>query len=678
MAGRAWHIWGWCVLLLDGLGLLVTAHLQAADPSFRRHVINAESTFPAVAAIDVNQDGRLDIVCGGWWYEAPNWERRFLREVEQIRGRYDDYSHLPLDVNGDGRLDLISVNYRSQSLYWVENPGPTAVGPWAKHEIDRPGAMETGRLYDIDGDGRMDVLPNGAKFAAWWRMTTPSEAAPARWLREDLPEAVAGHGIGCGDLNADGRPDIVGPHGWLEATDRDGQRGWLWRPEFRLHRDASIPILVHDVDGDGDQDLIWGRGHRTGLYWLEQRSDESADRDSLSSLARSPRWRQHTIDASWSQAHSLLLADLDQDGRAELVAGKRYLGHDGKDIGEYAPLVIFAYRFDPELHAWRRSCLAPAGQAGFDLDPKAVDLDGDGDLDLLAAGRGGLWWLENLGPDHINSALDPAPPVSDAGLNPRRLLEYPTAEGPQPVQTPAQWALRREAILRAMQLAMGPLPDPSRRVPLDVHIVDSQSRDHYQQYTLTYAAAPGQRVTAYLLIPHDLQAPAPAALCLHPTAAIGKGVVMGYDKPNRQYAHELAEQGYVCLAPDYPSFGDQSNYDFDADHYVSGTMKAIWDNMRGLDLLESLEQVDPDRMVCIGHSLGGHNALFTAAFDQRIAAVVTSCGFTAFHHYYSGNLQGWTSDRYMPRIRTVYHNSPDEAPFDFYEVLASIALVEFS
>ena len=101
-------------------------------------------------------------------------------------------------------------------------------------------------------------------------------------------------------------------------------------------------------------------------------------------------------------------------------------------------------------------------------------------------------------------------------------------------------------------------------------------------------------------------------------------------------------------------------------------MKAIWNNIRGVDLLISLPYVNSDRIGCIGHSLGGHNSLYTAAFDQRLRAVVTSCGFDPFHHYMGGKLAGWTSDRYMPRIRDLYDNDPDKMPFDFYEVLAAI------
>ena len=571
----------WMVALVADSAL---AWSQTAAPAFRVHLIAADSTFPACAAIDVNNDGRLDIVSGGWWYEAPAWKRRFLRDVPEIRGHFDDYSNLPLDCNDDGRLDLISVNYRSESIFWVENPGPSKANagtPWPTHLIAKPGASETGRLVDVDGDGRLDILPNGAKFAAWWRWEAGQPSAPA-WRRYDLPEQLAGHGLGCGDLNGDGRLDLVSARGWAEGPARPLEDRWVFHPEFQLHRDASIPILVHDVDDDGDADLIWGRGHRTGLYWLEQSSSAEAPRE----------WTMHCIDSSWSQVHALLLADLNGDGRQELIAGKRWLGHDGKDLGEWDPLAIHAYDFDKQRRTWRATELTREAPAGMDLDPKAVDLDGDGDQDLLAASRAGLWWLENLSPQAASAAsrdvasLEDRRP-EDAALDPRRLLFRPSPDGPLPVATPRDWAQRRASILRSLQVIMGPLPQSDRRSPLDVRVLESQPGDGYTRHTISYQAEPGSRVSAYLLIPLNLKQRAPAALCLHPTAAIGKGVVMGYAAENRQYAHELAQRGYVCLAPDYPSFGDLSDYDFAADDYVSGTMKAIWNNIRGLDLLEA-------------------------------------------------------------------------------------------
>lgn len=237
------------------------------------------------------------------------------------------------------------------------------------------------------------------------------------------------------------------------------------------------------------------------------------------------------------------------------------------------------------------------------------------------------------------------------------------------------WQARRAHILASMQLVMGPLPDASSRLPLDVKVLkEEQLENNLLRQTISFQSEKNDRVAAYLFLPRLApDTKVPAILCLHPTGTIGKGLVAGFGtKTNRNYALELAQRGYITLAPDYPSFGDHP-YDFAKSEFKSGTMKAIWDNQRAIDLLQSLPQVHSDRIAAIGHSLGGHNALFTAAFEPRIQAVVTSCGFTRFHKYSSGNLKGWTSPRYMPRIATIYNNDPDKVPFDFPEILASIA-----
>jgi predicted dienelactone hydrolase len=162
-------------------------------------------------------------------------------------------------------------------------------------------------------------------------------------------------------------------------------------------------------------------------------------------------------------------------------------------------------------------------------------------------------------------------------------------------------------------------------------------------------------------------------LCLHQTVPQGKDSPAGLaDRPTLHYARELAERGYVTLAPDYPSLGEHE-HNFDTDNYISGSMKAIYDNMRAIDLLQSLPEVDGDRIGSIGHSLGGHNSLFTAVFDERIKVVVTSCGFTSAHKYYGGDLHGWSGPRYMPLVATKYNFSPNQIPFDFPEILAAIA-----
>jgi dienelactone hydrolase len=254
------------------------------------------------------------------------------------------------------------------------------------------------------------------------------------------------------------------------------------------------------------------------------------------------------------------------------------------------------------------------------------------------------------------------------------LLTYLDDQGQaHPVQSVADWHHRRAHILGAMQQVMGEVPHASRRVPLDVKAEEEIETDHFTRTKISFAVEAGDRVPAYLFIPKHLTGKVPGILCLHQTTTIGKGEPAGIGGlPNLHYAQELAERGFVTLAPDYPNFGE---YQFDpyAHGYVSGTMKAIWNHRRALDLLQSLSEVDGLRLGCIGHSLGGHNTLYLAAFDERVKAAVTSCGFNSFFKYMGGDLTGWSSKTYMPRIAELYGRDPRRMPFDFPEVLAAIA-----
>jgi dienelactone hydrolase len=206
----------------------------------------------------------------------------------------------------------------------------------------------------------------------------------------------------------------------------------------------------------------------------------------------------------------------------------------------------------------------------------------------------------------------------------------------------------------------------------------------YTRYTIRFTVAENEQLPAYLYVP--IQKPPykklPAMLSLHGTNDLGKRVVDGQgDEPNRANAKELAQRGYVVIAPDYPSFGDLKDYDFDNDRYQSGTMKGIFDHMRCIDLLQSREDVDPERIGVIGLSLGGHNAMFVGAFDTRLKVVVSSSGWTEMDYYnveastkkYGGRLGAWAQKRYMPLLRDKYKLNPERIPFDFDEVIAAIA-----
>ena len=263
------------------------------------------------------------------------------------------------------------------------------------------------------------------------------------------------------------------------------------------------------------------------------------------------------------------------------------------------------------------------------------------------------------------------------------LLYHDNAGRTNTARTPDEWQKRRAEIVRGMERVMGKWPGNERRVPLDVKVEAETDCDTYIRRLITYQSEPNSRTPAYLLIPKDALAgkkKAAAVLCLHPTDnTIGHKVVVGLGgKANRQYAAELAERGFVTLAPAYPLL---ANYqpDVKALGWESGSLKAAWDNSRGLDLLAALPFVDAARgFGSIGHSLGGHNSVYTAVFDERIKVIVSSCGLDSYLDYYGGDPKnwqperGWCQTRYMLKLAE-YRGRLTEIPFDFHELIGALA-----
>ncbi len=271
-------------------------------------------------------------------------------------------------------------------------------------------------------------------------------------------------------------------------------------------------------------------------------------------------------------------------------------------------------------------------------------------------------------------------------LDRERLLTYRDAAGKEAdVRSPADWQRRRAEIVAGMEAIMGPLPKAEKRVPLQVRVVSETDCGSYVRREILYTAEPGGDVPAFLLLPKAVLGGAqtrPGVLALMPTNANeGHRPVVGLGalgtKPGRNYGEELALRGFVVIAPPYPHLGDYKP-DLKGLGYASGTMKAIWDNVRALDVLDATPGVARGRYGAIGHSLGGHNAIYSAVFDARIVAVVSSCGFDSYLDYYRERPgvwqrgQGWTQDRYMPRLAD-YAERKSEIPFDFHELLGALA-----
>lgn len=359
---------------------------------FRKHTLDL-GVCEAVAVADMNADGRLDIVSGESWYEqlaprpghGPRFIKHKFRDLPYGHFYLEDLSDLVIDVNGDGHPDLVTCSYWSNPLAWWENPGAPGK-PWTEHLMENRSPVEFAFLVDILNTGKpLQLLPQfGSRdFPLTWYEIGGKGAASA-WIKHEISPNSYGHGIGAGDVNGDGRTDIVTPEGWFEApTDpRNGQ--WIFHAEFDLGETGFI--YVTDLNGDGLPDLVTSLGHGYGIFWMEQSRTATGKR----------AWTRHLIDDGWSQSHAMTLADLNGDGRPELITGKRYYAHE-HDPGANEPLGVYWYEaLDRQALKWRRHLIDYSSRAGGGLQIPVADLDGDGDLDVIVAGKSGLFLFENL------------------------------------------------------------------------------------------------------------------------------------------------------------------------------------------------------------------------------------------------------------------------------------------
>lgn len=331
------------------------------------------------AVFDVNNDEVLDIVAGPNWYEGPDYKKHAnFRDIKPNGEFMNNGSDHAYDVNGDGWTDVISNGwFDDQNVYWYQNPGE-AGGEWEKHLIVESKGTEFTFFEDLDGDGDPDLIPtHWEKTDLFWVENTGNG-----FEKHIIGEHGLSHGLGFGDLNGDGRKDIATTNGWYEAPE-DLTQEWIWHPAFESARIqmASMPMIIHDVNADGRNDIIYGEAHSYGLFWLEQLPDATFER--------------HTIDLSWSQVHVLKLFDIDEDMKLELVTGKRLRGHAGKDPGSSDPLGIYYYEIDPENLTFERKTLIYNAGIGTGMQMNIVDINKDTDSDIIVSGKSGLYIIES-------------------------------------------------------------------------------------------------------------------------------------------------------------------------------------------------------------------------------------------------------------------------------------------
>ena len=390
----------WALAVL--LGVSGAARADAAEGSgvtFRMHRVGTYRG-EACGVGDFNKDGKQDIVALPFLYLAPEFEPLPIGEVqgevdEDGKGYRWDFMNAPIDVDGDGWLDVATCSWFGKKAEWLRNPGRSG-GPWVRTLIEENGNYECGELWDVDGDGKpCEILPS-VTGTVWYEARLTPEGNRGM-VKHVISEKAMNWGVGCGDVNGDGRPDVLRPDAWFEAPADPRAGQWKEHPlnigNLQEGTAGHTPqILVYDVNADGLADLVTSSAHEYGIFWCQQIRKDSAD------AAPAITWQQHLIDNSWSQAHSLALADIDGDGDLDLVTGKRFMAHNGGDPGEAEPLGVYWYELmrqpDP---VWTKHIISYDQGIGSGLNLVATDLDGDGDTDVVVTGKwGGPVWFENM------------------------------------------------------------------------------------------------------------------------------------------------------------------------------------------------------------------------------------------------------------------------------------------
>ena len=366
------------------------AQKKARPTTFEKHVITTDFIAEGAAIGDVNKDGKKDILSGAYWFEAPNWTKHEImppKEFSWKDGYSDSFLDFSADVNQDGWVDLIRIDIAAKPAVWYENPKGKA-GHWIARQIYPSIGNESPMFVDIDGDGRLDLLANDPENKQVIWLSQPRKKGDFEWEKNIIssdPEIATHmytHGLGYGDINGDGKPDVLVKNGWWEGTGNPKTRDWKFHPA-NLSQDCA-QMYVYDVNQDGLNDILSSSAHKYGVWWHEQGKDAQGN----------VTWTEHEIGREFSQSHGLGFKDINGDGIPDLVTGKRWYAHNGGDPGAQDASLTYWYELKPGKTPTFVSHQIDS-EAGAGLHVEIEDMNRDGLPDIVVGNKKGVHYFEN-------------------------------------------------------------------------------------------------------------------------------------------------------------------------------------------------------------------------------------------------------------------------------------------